>query len=106
MKDYQPVTDLNDAIRDADVFGFDGDETAAMEFICTLDGSTRLPEITIMQSLLSICWLRAGGTPSKRVEITFPADPIGVEPVPVNPAQPPPKGSELAFAGDGRLVSG
>lgn len=57
MKDYQPVTELNDAIRDADVFGFDGDEAAAMDFICDLTATTRVPAVAIMQSL-DARWLK------------------------------------------------
>lgn len=57
MKDYRPVTELNDAIRYAEAFEFDGDEAAAMNFICDLTMENRGPAVTILQSLDAL-WLK------------------------------------------------
>jgi hypothetical protein len=51
INNYRPVVELNDAIRDAEGFQFDGDEEAALDFIVTLNAATRAAAMAIMQSL-------------------------------------------------------
>lgn len=51
LKDYRPHVELSDAIRDANVFSFSGDEEAAIEFIVKLTTAERTAAVAICQSL-------------------------------------------------------
>ena len=49
IRDYKPVTELNDVARNIGVFDFEGDELTAIEFIGKLSAKERSVSVATLQ---------------------------------------------------------